>query len=60
MSNSQPPIRAVPLMLFPAMSSLNEVVTYATSKVPVISHNEMFSLLMTYHNTLLKVIEDQK
>jgi hypothetical protein len=47
-------------MLFPAMSSLNEVVTYATSKVPVISHNEMFSLLMTYHNTLLKVIEDQK
>ena len=55
-----PPIRAVPMALFPAMNSLQEAVTYADSKVPVISHNEMFSLLMTYHNTLLKVIEDQK
>jgi hypothetical protein len=59
MSNLQPPIRAVPLMLYPAMGTLREVVDYADSKVPGISKNEMFSVLMTYHNTLLKVIQEQ-
>lgn len=46
-------LRAVPMSLFPTMGSLQEVVELAESKLPIISRNEMFSLLMTYHNTLL-------
>ena len=46
--------------LFPTLGSLQEVVNLAESKVPVVSRNEMYSLLMTYHNSLLKVIEDEK
>lgn len=55
--NAQPPLRAVPMVLFPTMGSLQEVVDYADSKLPVISRNELCSLLFIYHNTLLKVIQ---
>ena len=58
--NAQPPLRAVPMVLFPTMGSLQEVVDYADSKLPVISTNEICSLLMTYHNTLLKVLQAPK
>lgn len=40
--------------LFPTLGSLQEVVDFADSKLPITDRNEMFSLLMTYHNTLLK------
>jgi len=55
----QPHIRAVHMGLFPTLGSLQEVFDLADSKVPVISKNEMFSLLATYHNTLLKTIQEQ-
>ena len=48
-----PSLRAVPMSLFPTLGSLQEVVDLAESKVPVTNRNEMYSLLMTYHNTLL-------
>ena len=45
------------MALYPTMGSLNEVVDYADSKVPVTNKNEMHSLLMIYHNTLLKTVQ---
>jgi hypothetical protein len=50
----EPPILAVHMALFPTLGSLKEVVDLANSMLPITSKNEMFSLLMTYHNTLLK------
>lgn len=52
--NPQPLLRAAPMALFPTLGSLQEVVDFAKSKLPVSDENEMFALLMTYHNTLLK------
>ncbi len=50
---TQPPLRAVPMKLFPVMDTLDEVVVLAESKLPITSSNELYSLLITYHNTLL-------
>ena len=52
-------LRTVPMTVFPTLDSLDDVVTLAQSKAPVISKNEVYSLLMTYHNTLLKQLEDE-
>ena len=52
-TNAQPPLRAVHIGLFPTMGSLQDVVDLADSKLPITSRNEVISLLMTYHNTLL-------
>ena len=51
---NEPSLRAVPMSLFPTMGSLQEVVELAESKMPITNRNEMFSLLMIYHNTLLQ------
>ena len=40
--------------LYPTMESVVEAVKYIESQVPITSANEMFSLLMMYHNTLLQ------
>lgn len=47
-------ILAVHQGLFPTLGSLNEVIDLANSKMPITCHNELHSLLMTYHNTMLK------
>ena len=52
-------ISITPMSLFPTLGSVQEVVELANSKLPVIQQNELYSLLMTYHNTLLKVTNDQ-
>jgi hypothetical protein len=52
--NNQPQLRAVHMGVFPVMGSLQEVVDFAESKLPITDKNEVFSLLMIYHNTLLK------
>jgi len=44
-----------PMPLFPTMGSLQEVFDYADSKRPISCRNELYTLLMTYHNTLLHV-----
>lgn len=54
-TNPQPQLRAAPMGLFPTLGSLQEVVDFADSKLPITDKNDLFSLLMTYHNTLLKV-----
>lgn len=55
----QPPLRAVPMGLFPTMGSLQDVIDLADSKLPIINRNEVISLLMTYHNTLLSIATRQ-
>lgn len=46
--------------LFPTAESLQDVVDLGRSKLPITTENDLISLLMTYHNTLLKVAEGQK
>jgi hypothetical protein len=41
------------MALFPTMGSLQEVIDLANSKLPMTDKNEMHSILMVYHNTLL-------
>ena len=55
---NQPPLRAVPMAVFPVMGSLQEVHDFADAQLPIVNKNVLCSLLMIYHNTLLKVLED--
>lgn len=41
------------MTLFPTMDSTDDVLALAKEKVKSIEHNELHSLFMTYHNTLL-------
>lgn len=50
----KPPVRAVMMPLFPTADSLKSAVELAESRLPITNSNELFSLLMLYHNTLLK------
>lgn len=57
-NQNRPPLRAVRQGLFPTMNNLDEVVALGNSKLPITCPNELQSLLFTYHNTLLKEIQD--
>lgn len=57
MSLSNVPI--IPMTLYPTMNSIAEVVALADSKIPVVHRNEMFSILMTFQNTLLQQIKEK-
>ena len=52
-------LQPVPLPIYPTLGSLQEVVDLADSKHPISSKNELFALLMTYHNTLLFTVHGQ-
>lgn len=54
---TQPPIRAVPMGLFPTLNNLNEVLEIAQASVPISDRNELYALFMAYHNTLLEEIK---
>lgn len=56
----EPPIRAVPMNLFPTMDSLNEVVAVAKIQLPILNEQSLLTLLMTYHNTLLSALHKQQ
>jgi len=45
-----------PMCLFPTMGSLQEVIDFGESKLPITNKNEMLSLLMTMQNTILSQI----
>jgi len=47
-------LRPVPLPVFPTLNSLQEVLDLAQSRLPIDSRNEVTTLLLTYHNTLLR------
>lgn len=53
----EPPIRAVPMNLFPTMDSLNDVVAVGKLQLPIVHEQALVTLLMTYHNTLLATIK---
>ena len=52
-------IEPIPMKVFPTMGTLHEVVDYAESKLPIRTRNEMFSILMVYQNTLLKLLHER-
>lgn len=54
----QPPVRAVPMALFPTMGSLQSVVELGMSQLPINTSNAIVSLLMVYHNTLLQEVKN--
>ena len=56
-SDAQPQLRAASMTLFPTAGTLREVVDLGESRLPITNQNELFSLLMTYHNTLLKTVQ---
>lgn len=53
----KPRLRAVRMSLFPTLNSLDEAVQYAQAKFPESSRNDLYSVLMTFQNTLLNSIE---
>jgi hypothetical protein len=54
---TQPPVRAEAMGLFPTLTSLQQVIDMANSQLPITTPNQMFSLLMVYHNSLLYQVE---
>lgn len=57
--NNTQEILPEPKPLFPTFDSLQDVVDFAYSSLPIISQNELFSILMIHQNTLLKVQQCQ-
>jgi hypothetical protein len=53
-------LRAVPMSVFPTLTSLDEAMNTAIAATPVVSKNEMRTLIMTYHNTLLAEVTKNK
>lgn len=51
-------VNAMKMSIYPSMNSVTEALSFIEAQVPVQSKNEMFSLLMMYHNTLLKEIHN--
>lgn len=47
-------IKPIPQTIYPEKGNLTEAAQFVLDQVPVTDPNEMFALLMTYHNTLLK------
>lgn len=43
--------------LYPARDSLEAVITQANNELPITSENQLKRILMTYHNTLLKLLK---
>lgn len=43
---------------YPAKASLTEAIETAKAKLPITDSNTLNAVLMTYHNTLLKVIKE--
>lgn len=60
-SNSvkQPDLRPVKQALFPTLESLQSVIDLAQSQLPITNTNSIYGLIMTYHNTMLKVMEEE-
>ena len=51
------PLQPAPQSLFRTMDSLESVVEHGVNLFPTVDRNALYSLLMTYHNTLLDQIE---
>lgn len=53
-------VQAHPMGLFPTMDNLESVLELGLSQLPITTPNQLVCLLMTYHNTLMKVQNDEK
>lgn len=51
------PIPTAPMNVFPTLGSLQDVVELGESQLPITDKNELFALLMAYHNTLFKQVQ---
>lgn len=47
-------IRPIPQTIYPEKDTLDEAAEFILDQLPITDPNEMYALLMTYHNTLLK------
>jgi hypothetical protein len=45
--------------LFPTMDSVQEVMDFAESKLPITDKNDLIALLGTHSNTLLKLLSQR-
>ena len=52
----QDALRVLSMGIYPTMESIQEVIALAESKLPITDSNEMYSLLMTFQNTLIKYL----
>lgn len=43
--------------VYPTLGSLREVLDMGVSKLPIEDQNDLYTLLFTYHNTLLQEVE---
>lgn len=59
-SDKHPALRPVHLGLFPTLDTLESVVDLGISQLPITSANQLVTVLMTYHNTLLKIQHEIK
>ena len=55
-NTEEPVLRPVSMNVFPTMGSLQEVIDFAESRLPINSKNEVTTLLFIYHNTLLSQV----
>jgi hypothetical protein len=53
-------LRPVRLGLFPSLDSLDAVIDLGLSQLPITNPNQLVGLLMTYHNSLVQVIEKEQ
>lgn len=56
-SKAELKIKPAHMPLFPTMNSPQSVIDLAISQLPGVPVNTIVGLFMTYHNTLLKVLE---
>jgi len=45
--------------IFPVLDSLQEVINLAESQLPITDKNALVAILMTFQNTLIKVIHEK-
>lgn len=50
---------AVPVAMFPTMGTIQEVIDHANAQLPILTKNELHTILMSYHNTLLAHLSQQ-
>ena len=51
-------LRPVPQTLYPAKATLAEAVKYIQDQLSQVPPNEVYALVLVYHNTLLKVLQE--
>ena len=57
LANTELVIKPAHMPLFPTMNSCQSVIDLAISQLPGVPVNTIMALFMTYHNTLLAILE---